>query len=305
MSSSKDRERDRAPEPHDPNWARDTYNYVRSTWTDAERAQEDRQKQKQTLKEAGVYNKDKHYKPGWKWDEHAKMWTPPTKSIFYDEPVDKDYYDVYMDEYLNVLDEARQQRKVPVDPRLAQSKRAWEKERAKEDAQFVPPPSDAQQVLNEWMAWRNKMMDAKDAENERKDTEEDRQKWLKQRNRPRSQPTTDRDHIPTAAETALHSTRHDAADEFGENVANETRQRENKTAQPMWVSGGRYTPGRPTFAGPRRAQDKPIGTEEYEEMYISNPGSGRRYHYNWKSGPTPTSARVQASRETRTLVDDE
>lgn len=76
-----DRERDRAPDAADPNWAADTYKYARSTWTDQERAQEDAQKRTQKAKdEAPIYNPDKPYKKNWTWDTQAEMWVPPTSS---------------------------------------------------------------------------------------------------------------------------------------------------------------------------------------------------------------------------------
>lgn len=82
MSLPPDRERDRAAEPADPEWGRQTYAYWRSTWTDSERLRSDRELGRAPPapprpNRAAIYNPDHPYRPGWQWDEGSRMWVQP------------------------------------------------------------------------------------------------------------------------------------------------------------------------------------------------------------------------------------
>ncbi len=158
------------------------------------------------------------------------------------------------------------------------------KDRERDRAPEPHNKSMAQEVLNEWWAWRERMRQQDQSYQEEFVRRQHEERHAKQRATERAAAP---DHIPTEDEMALHapSTFHDQSDELAEmgHGAHGIR-RENKTHQDrMTNAGGVYRAGRDRNG--RRVGDKPASTNRREVGLMRNDASGKIYE---AQGPSDT-----------------
>ena len=162
------------------------------------------------------------------------------------------------------------------------------KDRERDRAPEPHNKSAAQDVLDEWMNWRERMRAIDQQYQEQAARAKQQEKFEKVNNRLRDNAP---DHIPTKAETALHSSRHDESDEFGDHSGSRATPRENKTAQQLYNATGEWIAGRSSRTG-RTVGQKPVSGVANEEYVLGNPVSGKRYAYNYTGNRGTASKRV-------------